>query len=280
VTQGGEADRSGGGEWRDARGEFWAAGAPWSSETPADFVGGLGASSSSFWNEWFAETSHLLQWSSGVSSWQWIGPAIVERWEAGPFPVEVALRDLPEVVVERRGGDVTVQSWRGFTRVRYGPWSVAIRGLRAHGGGRVLARWEIRKSWVVEAGIERFEIVPWSHRSATRRAAIGGAPGGASEEFGASEAWLAGASERRLLAGSEFRLGGGSELSWLGASELSFGGASELRFGGASERRFAGASERRLAGASEARLGGASERRLGGASEARLLPTLNAPSAP
>lgn len=280
VTRDGASQESDGGGWRDARGEFWIAGAPWSSEAPADFVGGLGASSSSFWNEWVAASSHGLNWTSGVSSWQWIGPTVVERWEAGPFPVEVA---LPEVTEERRGGAVTVQSWRGFTRVQYGPWSVTIRGLRAHGGGRVLARWEIKKSWVVEESVERFSIVAWSHRSMTHRLA----PGGASEQVGASEAWLQGASERRLLAGSEIRLGGASELYWLGASELnfggvaarSFGGASERRFAGASERRMAGASERRFAGASERRLGGGSEARLGGASEARLLPALSAPSA-
>lgn len=272
VTQGEASHGSDGGEWPDARGEFWIAGAPWSSDAPADFVAALGSSSSSLWNEWIAASSHVLNWTSGVSSWQWIGPAVVERWEAGPFPVEVA---LPEVTEERRGGDVTVQNWRGLTRVQYGPWSVTIRGVRAFGGGRVLARWEIKKSWVVEEGVERFGIVAWSTRSTTRCVA----PGGASEQVGASESWLLGASERRLLRGSELRLGGGSELYWLGASELNFGGIAARSFGGASELQIAGASERRLAGASELRLGGGSESRLGGASEARLLPALSA-SAP
>src|SRR5262249_61626925 len=80
----------GGGDraWHSARGEFFAAGAPWSGAPPDDFVGSAANSSFAFWSEWLAETTRTLEWSGGVSSWQWIGPVSEERWESGPIPLE------------------------------------------------------------------------------------------------------------------------------------------------------------------------------------------------
>jgi len=254
-------------EWNAARGEFFAAGAPWSRASPSDFVGAAASSSFAFWSEWTADATRTVEWSNAASSWQWLGPASEERWESGPFPLEVA--ELPVAVEERFGGEVTVQTWRGLTRVLYGPWSVTIRNVGAVGGGRVLARWEVRKSFIVAGSRRRYGMRSLLTRSTVTRTSIG-----ASEQsLGASEARFEGASEQSLLGGSELRLGGASELRWLGASELAMGGRAERSFGGASEAFARGASERRLGGASERRLGGASEalNEIGG-SEPRLLP--------
>jgi hypothetical protein len=240
-------------EWNAARGEFFAAGAPWSRASPSDFVGAAASSSFAFWSEWTADATRTVEWSNAASSWQWLGPASEERWESGPFPLEVA--ELPVAVEERFGGEVTVQTWRGLTRVQYGPWSVTIRNVGAVGGGRVLARWEVRKSFIVAGSRRRFGMRSLLTRSTVTRTSIG-----ASEQsLGASEARLEGASEQWLLGGSELRLGGASELRWLGASELAMGGRAERAFGGASEAFARGASERRLGGAGERQLGGASE---------------------
>jgi len=246
-------------EWNAARGEFFAAGAPWSRASLSDFVGAVASSFFAFWSEWTADATRTVEWSNAPSSWQWLGPASEERWESGPFPLEVAT--LPVAVEERFGGEVTVQSWRGLTRVQYGPWSVTIRNVGAVGGGRVLARWEVRKSFIVAGSRRRYGMRSLLTRSTVARTRIG-----ASEQsLGASEARLEGASEQWLLGGSELRLGGASELRWLGASELAQGGRAERAFGGASEAFARGASERRLGGASEL----AEER---GGSEPRIIP--------
>jgi len=261
------AETGGEREWNAARGEFFAAGAPWSRASPTDFVGAAASSSHAFWSEWTADATRTVEWSNAPSSWQWLGPASEERWESGPFPLEVT--ELPAAVEERFGGAVTVQTWRGLTRVQYGPWSVTIRNVGAIGGGRVLARWEVRKSFIVAGTRRRYGMRSLLTRSTIARTAIG-----ASEQsLGASEARFEGASEQWLLGGSELRLGGASELRWLGASELARGGRAERAFGGASEAFARGASERRLGGASERRLGGASEamNEIGG-SEPRLFP--------
>jgi hypothetical protein len=251
-------DPGGAREWQAARGEFFAAGAPWSGAPPSDFVGSAASSSFAFWNEWVADATRTVEWSNAPSSWQWLGPASEERWESGPFPLEVATQ-LPVAVEERFGGAVTVQAWRGLTRVLYGPWSVTIRNVGAVGGGRVLARWEVKKSFIVAGTRRRYGMRSLLTRSTVTRTAIG-----ASEQrLGASEARLEGASEQWLLGGSELRLGGASELRWLGASELARGGRAERAFGGASEQL--GASERRLGGASELEY----DR---GGSEPRLIP--------
>jgi hypothetical protein len=178
-------------------------------------------------------------------SWSWEGPVVQSTWEAGPFPYAV---EPPVYVEERHDGEVSVYARRGRSHVVYGPWQVIIRGLGAHAERRVLAVWEIYRTWTTN-----------------ERATRDGAP---ATFVGGSEV-ARGASERRFGAGSELRLLGGSEVYRLGASERRLGGASEKFLGGASERRLAGASERRWAGASERRLAGASERRLGGASEWR-----------
>jgi len=219
----------------------------------------------------------------GVSTWE--SGASESGWEAGPFsfPTEVVVP-----AVERFEGQAHIYRLGEQVRVMHGPWEVVIRGINAHSSRRVLARWEVHRSWL---GV--------SARAAEAPAGIrayDGAPVGASERFlAASELRARGASEVFFLGASERRLGGASELRFLaasqwiarGASERRFAGASEYRFVGASEQRFKGASERRLMGASERhmtgaserrikkgaseqRLGGASEGRLGGASEARL----------
>jgi hypothetical protein len=211
----------------------------------------------------------------GVSTWQ-SGPN-ESSWEAGPFgyPTEVIVP-----AIERFEGQAHVYRLGEQVRVMHGPWQVVIRGINAHSSRRVLARWEVHRSWL---GV--------STRAAEAPAGVlgyEGTPVGASERFlaaselrlkGASEVFYLGASERRLGGASELRFVGASQWIARGASERRFAGASEYRFAGASEHRFKGASERRMMGASEQRMTGASERRirkgasdqrLGGASEGRL----------
>ncbi len=175
----------------------------------------------------------------------WESPVMISAWEAGPFthPVEA-----PEPIREQFLGPTRVYRVGGLTHVVHGPWQVVIRGLGAHYGRAVIARWEIFRSWVTEGsfgaeGTRREVRIP-----------------------GSSEV-MVGASEKRWRQGSEVRLGGASEVYFLGASEVRARGASERLFMGASQYMLRGASERVLAGASEVRMRGASERLLGGASE-------------
>ena len=186
----------------------------------------------------------------GIMSWE-SGPS-ESSWEAGPFnyPTEVIVP-----AAERFEGPIQVYRLGEQTRVLHGPWQVVIRGIQAHSSRRVLARWEVHRTWVSVSG---------------RLPDLG---------VGAGQHTLPlGASERHALSASELRLRGASEIFFVGASERRLGGASELRFlaasqwiaRGASERRLMGASEWRLMGASERRLMGASEQRAGGASERRL----------
>jgi hypothetical protein len=197
-----------------------------------------------------------LEWFATGQRFEWVGPVVSTTWEAGPFPVPV---EAPGLVEERHEGPVLVQKVGERTRVIYGPWEVVIRGIGARAEGRVLARWEVRKSWVSDVGFEvEGGTVRW------RALAPEDAP---ARRPGASEALLAGASERRWLAGSEVRLAGASEVFRVGASEFRYLGASETLFVGASERRYRGASERLVRGASERLVRGASERLARGASE-------------
>ncbi len=193
-------------------------------------------------------------WWAVAGHADWRSPTFFASWEEGPthFPVEVL---APER--EAWHGQTFAFQVDGVTYLVQGPWEVVVRNLDATASHAVLARWQLFRSWVTEAGREvRLSALPAA--------------------AGASEGHL-GASERRWLAGSEARLAGGSEVWRRGASELRLGGASELAWLGGSERLAAGASERVLRrageearlGGSEARLGGASEARLGG-SEARL----------
>ena len=176
----------------------------------------------------------------------WEGPIIRTAWEAGPFlyPVEP-----PRYVEERYEGMATVRSVDGRSHIVYGPWRVVIRGLGARAERKIMAVWEVHRSWIAGAGV------------AVRT--VSGAAGAA----GGSEQLFLGASELHQRAASELRLGGASELYLLGASELRLGGASELYLLGASELRYLGASEWRERGASETRYAGASERLYPGASE-------------
>jgi hypothetical protein len=214
-----------------------------------------------------------LEWLATGQRFEWVGPVVHTMWEAGPFPVPI---EAPGLVEERHDGPVIVQKAGDKTRVIYGPWEVVIRGIGGRAEGRVLSRWEVRKSWVSDVGFEVVGgAVRWRALAPEERAA---------RPPGSSEGLLAGASERRWLMGSEVRLAGASEVFRVGASEFRYLGASETLFAGASERRYRGASEFRLRGASE-RLArgaserlypgaserlGASERRLGGASEGQM----------
>ena len=239
------------GAW--AEGEYWVV-----SDTPAFREWALmnGWESHDFLRtEWIGGHGRL-EWFAKGQRFEWVGPVVKTTWEAGPFPVPV---EAPGVVEERHEGPVLVQKIGDRTRVIYGPWEVVIRGVSGHAEGRVIARWEVRKSWVSDVGFEvEGGTVRW--RALTPEA-------GAARLPGASEALLAGASERRWLLGSEVRLAGASEVFRVGASEFRYLGASETLYAGASETRYRGASERRLRGASERLVRGASERLARGASE-------------
>ncbi len=176
----------------------------------------------------------------------WESPVMVSAWEAGPFSFPVS---APEPVREDFTGPSRVFRVGGRVHVVHGPWQVVIRGVGAHHGRQVVARWEIYRSWLAEEKAE--------------------GSGGMIEVKlpGSSERLFIGASERRWRYASEARLGGASEIFYLGASEYRARGASERLFVGASQYQARGASERRLAGQSEIRMRGASERWLGGASE-------------
>lgn len=180
----------------------------------------------------------------------WESPVMVSAWEAGPFSFPVS---APEPVREDFVGPSRVYRVGGRTHVVHGPWQVVIKGVGAHQGRSVVAKWEIYRSWIAEETDE--------------------APGVEMKEYaipGSSEKLMAGASERRWRYASEMRLGGASEIFFLGASEYRARGASERLFIGASQYKMGGASERLSAGGSEVRLRGASEQRLGGGSESRL----------
>ena len=226
------------------------------------------------WEDLFQTTWQELfrtRWHDGQPSLDWSTPVMRTTWEAGPFPVAV---EAPRVTEEFHQGPVTVMpAAGGRTRIVYGPWQVVVRGIGGHAEKRVLARWEVAASWVVEMGVERVvtTLAPSHLRDrAGREAARGGAlsPGGSSELLGASERrWLA-ASELRLRGASEVFFAGASELRWRGASEVLFAAGSEVRLRGASELRLG--SEQRLLGASERLALGGSEKVWLGASEGRL----------
>jgi len=179
---------------------------------------------------------------------EWEGPIIRSTWEAGPFSYPV---EAERYVEERWNGTATIRSVEGKSHIVYGPWRVVIRGLGARAERRVMAVWEVHRSWIAQAG----RVALPSRRAATEPDGSLGSPG---------------ASELRWEAASELRLGGASELHWLGASELRYLGASELLYAGASEWRARGASERRLGGGSELRHSWGSELRLSGGSELRV----------
>src|SRR5262249_50002631 len=80
----------------------------------------------------------------------WQGPIIRTTWEAGPFVYPV---ELPRYVEERYEGTATVRSVDGRSHIIYGPWQVVIRGLGARAERRILAVWEVHRSWIADAGI-------------------------------------------------------------------------------------------------------------------------------
>ncbi len=193
------------------------------------------------WGEWVRERTI-----------EWEGPIIQSAWEAGPFSYPV---EPPAYVEERHEGPATARSVDGRTHIVHGPWRVVIRGLGARAERRILAVWEVHRSWVAHAGV-----------AARTVGGVASAPGVARTP-GGSEQVILGASELHWRAASEVRLGGASEIYLLGASEVRYLGASETFYAGASELRYLGASERRERGASELRYLGASEWRERGASE-------------
>jgi hypothetical protein len=214
------------------------------------------------WEESFTEgeggRKEVIEWeehmTDGTTEFHremtWESPVMVSAWEAGPFSFPVA---APEPVREDFVGPSRVYRVGGRTHVVHGPWQVVIKGVGAHQGRSVVARWEIYRSWIAEE--------------------TDGSPGGETKELsipGSSEKLLVGASERRWRYASEMRLGGASEIFFLGASEYKARGASERLFMGASQYKMRGASERQYLGGSEVRMRGASEQRLSGGSESRL----------
>ncbi len=210
------------------------------------------------WEELLQTTWQELirtRWRDGQPPLDGSTPVLHSTWESGPFDVAV---DPPRVTEEFYEGPVTViPAENGKTRIIYGPWQVLVRGLGGHAEKRVLARWEVAASWVLEMGVERVvRTLSPSHLGNAERAGPDTLMVGSSAAFGASE--------RRWLSASELRLRGASEVFYAGASELRWGGASELLAG--SERRLAGASEKLWLGGSEKVWLGASEGRLGGAS--------------
>jgi hypothetical protein len=194
------------------------------------------------------------EWGEWARTVEWEGPVVRTTWESGPFtyPVEPV-----SYVEERYEGPVTVRSVNGTTHIVHGAKHVVIRGLGARAERRVLAVWEIHRSWPTHEGV------------AVRRMGEATGPRGGSEQLvrGASEIRWSAASELRLGGASELYLLGASELRYLGASELFYSGASEWRARGASEMRYVGASEWQERGASESFYAGSSERLQGGASE-------------
>jgi hypothetical protein len=213
-------------------------------------------------------------WQGERSHVEWIGPVIRSVWEAGPFTYAV---QSPAYIEEWNDGTMTVRSEHGQVHIVYGPWQVVIRGIGARAERRVLATWEIRRSWATSVGTASVEggrtgwqsLAPgsseWVAQGGSERSWLGGSElrlGGASELFlvGASELRLGGSSETLYAGGSEWLMRGASERLMRGASEWLFAGASERLYAGASERTYAGASERLYAGASEALFAGASDR--------------------
>jgi len=196
----------------------------------------------------------------------WESPVMVSAWEAGPFSYPVT---APEPVREDFVGPSRVYKVGGLTHVVHGPWQVVIKGVGAHHGRAVVARWEIYRSWVAEERAESpdAEVKEYAIPGSSDRLLMG-----ASERRWryASEMRLGGASEIFFLGASEYRARGASERLFIGASQYMMKGASERLYAGGSEVRMRGASERLAAGGSESRLGGGSESRLGGGSEGRL----------
>ena len=129
-------------------------------------------------------------WTDAFRTLAWEGPILRTAWEAGPFS---APAEAPTYVEERHSGTVSVHPEGGRMRVVYGPWQVVIRGVGARGERRVLATWEMHRSWVASGALQG----PVS-------------PGGTAHP---------GASERRWRAASERLRGGASEARYPGASE-------------------------------------------------------------
>ena len=132
-------------------------------------------------------TTSWQEFGFGTTNWE-SGPS-ESSWEAGPFhfPTEVIIP-----TAERFEGAAQVYRSGEQVRVLHGPWQVVIRGIQPHSSRRVLARWEVHRSWVSVASRS-------SERSEGRVASWrGGIP--------------IGASERMTLSASELRLRGASEV--------------------------------------------------------------------
>jgi hypothetical protein len=113
-------------------------------------------------------------------------PVLRTTWEGAPFPVAP-----PTLTVERCEEPARAEVSDGRRRVVHGIWRIVIRGIGGWAAGRVLAVWEVRRSWVRAGG--------WAASAATTAAG--------------------------KSAASEQRLGGASEIFLVGASEQRFRGA-------------------------------------------------------
>jgi hypothetical protein len=184
---------------------------------------------------------------------EWVTPLLVRgSWEGGPY--ETMQVELPTTEIEHSEGPVTVYALEGGrTRVVYGPWQVVVKGIDGRAESRILSRWALETSWIVDAGYARVvrEFAPLDGAVLPEDHALAPTMAGSSAALGGSE--------RMWLSASELRLAGGSEAYRLGASELLRRGASELLIAAASEVRLGGASDLRWGFASEERLGGSSE---------------------
>ena len=103
-------------------------------------------------SRFFREAFETTWWERGhwarARATEWAGSTIRSTWEAGPFsyPVEAG-----RYVEERWDGTTMIRSDEGRTHVVYGSWQVVIRGLGARAERKVLAVWEIHRSWIAHS---------------------------------------------------------------------------------------------------------------------------------
>ncbi len=190
-------------DWQATRKEFRLAGAPWFSTAPGDLSEEQFANPAQF-DEWFTANFGDVAWAFSGERWEWLGPALLDPRS----PVTASSLDdapwlvAPWLVIEPQAGGVTTQSIGPVTRVRRAPWTVAIRRVDTSGttGERTLARWELRRSWLITATHEASGARRWFSRALLAAPRAFGIDTGASEQS-ASDARTQlglGASERRL----------------------------------------------------------------------------------